>query len=136
VLIGTATVAASAYAASPRQDKSVWDGVYTEAQAKRGGELYAKRCETCHGRDLTGSEQAPSLAGAEFAMNWDDLAVGSLADRIRISMPQDEPGSLTRAQSADIVAYLLSKGGFPIGSAELPSDAPTLGGIKFLAKKP
>lgn len=136
VIIGTATLAAGTRAADPPQDRTVWDGVYTDAQAKRGAEIYNKRCESCHGGDLAGSEQAPSLTGAEFSLNWDDLAVGALSDRIRISMPQDEPGALTRAQSADVVAYLLSKGGFPTGSAELPPDAPALSGIKFLMKRP
>jgi mono/diheme cytochrome c family protein len=117
-------------------DKTVWDAVYTEVQAKRGEEIYGQRCANCHGPDLAGADQAPSLTGPEFALSWNDLPLGVLFERIRGTMPQDEPGVLSRAQVADVSAFLLSKSGFPVGPSELPSEAPALDDIKFLAKKP
>jgi quinoprotein glucose dehydrogenase len=118
------------------QAKSQWDGVYTEQQAKRGDGIYQEKCASCHGPDMTGGEMAPGLAGAEFATNWNDLSVGDLFERIRISMPQNNPGSLSRAENADVVSYILQKGGYPKGEAELPTQADALNQIKFLATKP
>ncbi len=85
--------------------RSVWDGVYTSDQAKRGSALYANACASCHGSALNGGESAPPLTGGEFFSNWDGLTVGDLFDRIRVSMPADNPGKLTREQDADILAY-------------------------------
>ena len=48
---------------------SVWDGVYTDEQAKRGTPLYSQFCASCHGPDLTGGEMAPALAGGDFSSN-------------------------------------------------------------------
>ena len=115
---------------------TVWSGAYTDAQAKRGEALYAERCSTCHAPDLSGLDQAPALTGADFMTEWNDLSTNDLFERVRISMPADKPGSLTRQEVADAVAFILSKDGFPSGSAELPTDADALKGIKFLAKKP
>lgn len=118
------------------QEKSQWDGVYTEEQATRGDELYAKQCAACHGADMSGGEQAPSLTGTEFMASWDGLAVGDLFERIQLSMPQTNPGSLTGQQNADILAAILRKGGFPAGKTELPPQAKAMSGHKILATKP
>jgi len=116
--------------------KSQWDGIYTEAQAKRGEALYAQHCATCHGPTLSGAEMAPGLTGSDFSANWNDLSVGDLFERIRISMPQNAPGSLSRQQNADIVALILQKMNAPVGTTELPSQTEALNEIKFLAAKP
>ena len=116
--------------------KSQWDGVYTAAQAQRGEPLYAQYCAACHGPDLTGGEMAPGLTGGEFSSNWNDLSIGDLFERVRISMPQNAPGSLSRQQDADILAYVLFKSSFPTGTTELPTQTETLNGIKFAAQKP
>ncbi|HMC67365.1 MAG TPA: cytochrome c [Gemmataceae bacterium] len=121
---------------STEPSQSVWDGVYTDEQAKRGGPLYSQRCAQCHAPDLTGGETAPALASAEFKGNWSGLSVDDLFERIKISMPQDNPGSLSRQQTADIVAFVLSKGGFPAGERELAREAEVLKGIRFEATKP
>ena len=62
---------------------------------------------------------APGLAGGEFTSNWNDLSVGDLYERIRVSMPQSAPGSLTRQQNSDILAYVLMKGKAQIGRAHV-----------------
>src|SRR6185369_14585331 len=67
--------------------RSVWDGVYTSAQAERGAALYANNCASCHGSALGGGESAPPLTGGEFSSNWYGLTVGDLFERIRITMP-------------------------------------------------
>ena len=115
--------------------KSIWDGVYTEAQATRGKDLYANQCSSCHGAELTGGEMAPGLAGGEFISGWDGLTVGDLFERIRISMPQNAPGSLSGQQNADILSFVFSVNKFPTGSEELAKEAGILKTIKFEAKK-
>jgi S-disulfanyl-L-cysteine oxidoreductase SoxD len=118
------------------QEKTQWDGIYTEAQAKRGEGLYGQYCASCHGPDLAGGEMAPGLTGGEFTSNWNDLSVGDLYERIRISMPQSAPGSLTRQQNSDILAYIFSKMNMPVGQTELSTSTDELKGIKFMAAKP
>lgn len=116
--------------------KSQWDGVYTEPQAQRGEGLYAQYCASCHGPDLAGGEMAPGLTGGEFTANWNDLSLGDLYERIRVSMPQSAPGSLSRQQNSDILSYMLRKQNTPTGSAELATQTEVLKEIKFLASKP
>jgi len=116
--------------------QSQWDRVYSPQQAKRGETLYVQNCAACHAVDLTGGEIAPALTGGEFAATWNELTLGDLFERIRVSMPQNDPTSLSRAQKADILAYVLSKGGYPDGEAELPSQTEVLRTISFLAMKP
>ena len=127
------TLRATVHAQPPT--KSVWDGVYTEAQATRGQALYSTECASCHGPELSGGEMAPPLTGGEFNSGWDGLTVGDLFERIRISMPQNAPGSLSGQQNADILAFMLSANKFPTGAAELPKEAGILKQIKFESKK-
>ena len=137
VIIPLATVVAlrSTVRAQESPTKSVWDGVYTEEQANRGREGYADQCASCHGPELTGGEMAPALAGGEFLAGWDGLTMGDLFERIRISMPQNSPGSLSGQQNADILAFMLASNKFPAGTTELAKDAMILKTIKFEAKK-
>jgi mono/diheme cytochrome c family protein len=116
--------------------RSVWDGVYSAAQAKRGQEVYAKECASCHGSDLTGGESAPELAGPGFLSNWTSLTVGDLFERTRVSMPENDPGKLPRAQIADLIAYLLSANRFPEGKVELDKQTEVLKQIRIDAQAP
>jgi len=111
--------------------RSVRDGVYSEAQAKRGSALYAKECASCHGTELTGGESAPALVGDAFLSNWNGTTVGDLFERIRKSMPQDDPGRLSRQQDADILAFMFSANKFPAGKADLDRETEVLKQIKF-----
>jgi quinoprotein glucose dehydrogenase len=121
---------------SGQAQKTVWDGVYTEEQAKRGAEVYAEKCAMCHGDSLGGIESAPALTGPQFYATWEGENLNSLFERIRMSMPQDNPGSLSRTQNADIVAHMLHIGGYPAGSTPLEGQAGALTGIKVLTYKP
>jgi len=128
--------AAPAGQAPAEPSRSVWDGIYSDEQAKRGEPLYSEKCAACHGPDLTGGEMAPALAGAEFKSNWSGLSMGDLFERIRISMPQDNPGSLSRQQIVDVLAFVLSKNDFPTGTTEIPREGEALKQIRFEATKP
>ena len=118
------------------QSKTTLDGIYTETQAKRGEKIYAESCASCHGDDLSGGGQTPALAGKEFNGDWNDLTVNDLFDRTRLSMPADKPGTLKPEQTADVIAYLLKKGNFPAGAADLPAEIAALKAITFVSAKP
>jgi len=115
--------------------RSVWNGVYSTEQSKRGEALYTPQCGACHGATLEGGEMAPPLAGGTFNSNWNGLTLADLVDRIRVSMPQNNPGSLSRQQTVDLVAFMLSAGGFPAGTTDLPREAEALKQIAFEALK-
>jgi len=136
---GIAIVASSfllVRAQTPADTRSVWDGVYTEDQAKRGEGVYRKECAACHGDMLTGGESAPALTGGGFQANWNGLTLGDLFDRIRKTMPQTAPGRLTRRQDADVLAFMLSFNKFPVGKTELYRQSEMLKEIRFETKKP
>lgn len=116
--------------------RTVWDGVYTVEQAKRGEALYGQHCAACHGGTLLGAEAAPALTGFEFGGNWNGLTLGDLFERIRMSMPSDDPGKISAQQKIDIVSHILRVGGFPAGMTELPRDAQVLTQLKYLSTKP
>jgi quinoprotein glucose dehydrogenase len=123
--------AAAADAAAPTT--SVQKGVFNSAQAKRGEELYLGICAACHGEDMGGKEPAPELAGDKWMAKWEGHSAGELFNRIKTTMPQGNPGSLTEAQYIDLVAFLFDANGFPSGAAELKPDQTP--GIKITAQK-
>ncbi len=101
--------------------KTVWDGSYTEVQAKRGESLYAAQCSRCHSDDLTG--QQSRLLGDRFMRDWAEDNAGSLFRRIKATMPRGAVGSLSDAQYIDIIAYVFQQNGFPAGAGDLAADA-------------
>jgi len=103
-----------------QQARTVRDGVYTDAQATRGAAIYKEKCASCHGPTLGGS-LAPPLAGDAFAANWGG-PLSAIVDKIQATMPANAMGSLTRAQAADVLAFMLQTSKFPAGRAELSSD--------------
>jgi mono/diheme cytochrome c family protein len=129
LVAGTITSGVSVWA----QATSQWSGVYSADQAGRGEKVFQDKCASCHAPDASGGD-APALKGNEFAVNWNDLSLGDLYDRIHVSMPMDAPGTLKPEQVADILAYLLKSGNYPAGQTELPADVAKLKAVKFLAK--
>jgi len=123
--------------AQPAQtSRSIWDGIYTDEQAKRGRPLYDQHCASCHGASLEGGESAPALAGGEFLSGWDGLTVGDLFERIRTTMPQSKPRSLSREVNADILAFIFSANQLPTGKTELPNATEVLKEIRIQANRP
>jgi mono/diheme cytochrome c family protein len=118
------------------ESRTVWDGVYTREQAERGHAQYDRRCSGCHGDELEGDVvEHPELAGGNFRDKWNGQSLGELFERIHRDMPMKEPGSLSRATSADLLAFILSANNFPAGPQELPRDTPSLEQIKFKARR-
>jgi alcohol dehydrogenase (cytochrome c) len=113
------------------QGRTTQDGVYTDAQAKRGEAVYGKSCASCHGVDLAGDAQAPALADKEFEDEWKGAPLIDLFERIRVTMPGDAPGTLKPEEVADVIAYMFSRAKFPAGPSDLPSDVNALKEITF-----
>ena len=114
------------------QMASVWEGIFTEAQAKRGQAVYSGACGMCHGRRLNGApddpdmRSTPPLARARFLRVWEGSSLATLFEYTRATMPEGNPGSLTDEEYVDVIAYMLSIGGMPAGDDDLRPDPQSL----------
>ena len=126
----------AAWSFSAADSHTVWDGVYSKAQATRGQNTYGEECARCHAENLMGGEGgSPELVGDSFLQKWNGKTVGDMFELARTTMPTDSPGSLNRQQYADIIAYILSANSFPAGDKEMPSDTAPLKQIQIQPKK-
>jgi len=107
---------------------SIRDGVFTVEQARRGKIAYTGPCDRCHGFKLDGASDdpdmlpAPPVAGPKFLRKWNGRTLASLFEYVRTTMPSNNPGYLSDAEVADIVAYMLSSSDVPAGRKELRLD--------------
>lgn len=124
--------AAAAALAQASAAAGAQEGVYTAAQADRGAALYDEQCAVCHGaiRAII-PEMAALLGDHTFRNTWRGRSLGELFGYIRETMPQDAPGTLTAAQTAEIVAHVLRGNRLPAGETPLPEDEAALDGIPF-----
>ena len=136
-LAGSAAVTAALPDASAAQapTRTTWDGVFTAEQADRGAQIYQGMCASCHGPQLGGIDAAPALNGGSFYANWNGVTLGEMADRVKVSMPANMPGVMTRQQVADVLAYIFSRNGMPAGERELPRQIPYLKAIAFKTQR-
>jgi mono/diheme cytochrome c family protein len=102
------------------------DGIYSADQAHRGEDLYKKQCTACHGEALDGAGPYPPLSGNDFLSKYAGQPATNLYNMIQKLMPATAPGSLTRPQAADLLAYILSFNKFPAGKTDLPNDEDSL----------
>jgi len=93
-------------------------GVYTAAQAQAGAKLFAENCAMCHSADLSG-DAGPPLAGKAFLSKWTGQTADDLHDIVATQMPLTSPGSLKPDEALAVVAFILSKNGYPAGAAPL-----------------
>ncbi|GEM_PF-641051 len=100
--------------------RTVRDGVYAQAQADTGREVYLKSCAAgCHMETLSGNGPALALAGETFVARWRGLSVEDLFKRIRDTMPVDNPAGLSEAEYLAVTSFILSENGFPAGAQNL-----------------
>jgi mono/diheme cytochrome c family protein len=130
VVIG-AVGSVGALAALAAQAANTSAGVYSDAQSARGQSISEKSCESCHGMKLSGSDIGPTLVGDFFTSNWVDRSVGDLYEKIHTTMPADAPGTLSPAQTADVIAYIFKLNNFPAGANDLGSESAALNGVKI-----
>jgi S-disulfanyl-L-cysteine oxidoreductase SoxD len=120
-VVGAAFVVSAASAQTPAA-KAASQGVYTGAQATQGATVYAAHCASCHGPSMGGQDVTPALTGASFTSGWTGKPISELSDRIRTSMPMDNPGSLGLGDTALLLAAILQANGYPAGATDLPSS--------------
>jgi len=116
--------------------RTVWDSVYTAAQASRGETAYAKTCARCHGATLGGGDESPALTGGNFLGNWNGLPLSDLQKRIKTTMPSDSIGIYDQQLVTDVMAYMLKVNGFPAGQLELTKDPDGLKEIMMRTSRP
>jgi len=117
------------------QAASTRDGVFTAEQAARGQLAYTGPCDRCHGYKLDGASDdpdmlpAPPVAGPKFVRKWSGRSLASLFEYLRATMPANNPGYLSDAEVADIVAYMLSASDMPAGPKPLLPDRDALAAV-------
>jgi S-disulfanyl-L-cysteine oxidoreductase SoxD len=102
------------------QQTTVWDGVYTAAQAKRGETAYTQYCVNCHKPDLFGIEGA--MKGEPFIERRREDNLETLFLDMKATMPRGNPGGLPDQTYSDIISYLLQNNDMPAGNAELKPE--------------
>jgi len=115
-----------------RSLSSVWDGVYTAAQAERGKQVYVGHCARCHGDDLANSRNP--LSGDRFAEHWESRTLADLFRKIRDTMPAGQVAVVEDLRKLDAMAYVMQQNGFPEGRAELTPGADALATIQITGK--
>jgi hypothetical protein len=118
-------------AAHAQDTRSTSQGVFTEAQAKRGAAAYNKNCAGCHGADLRSTDrEVTNLSGPTFKDKWVGRTIGERLEAAQ-EMPPREERSLPDDVYLDIITFILWSNKVPAGSQELKLDLPTLKQIKI-----
>ena len=107
---------------------SIWSGVFTAAQAKRGNDAYQASCSGCHGSDLRATNgEAVDLTYAAIRARWNGKTLQERFETIRDTMPLGSGNSLGDKTYMDILAFILQFNDFPPGNQELvPETAKTI----------
>jgi mono/diheme cytochrome c family protein len=114
-------------AVAAQSERSIWDGVYTEAQATPGQNTFNGTCAACH--------SDADFTGPTFLMEWEASTALDLFTLVQKTMPMDNPGSLDPQTYADVIAYFLRINAVPAGKDELDTDAEHLKLIRIESKK-
>ncbi|MBI1397975.1 MAG: c-type cytochrome [Betaproteobacteria bacterium] len=123
--------------ASSKDSGSTPPALYTEKQASAGRQIFRSKCVACHGKNLQG-KSAPSVAGDDFlsAAQRNGWSVDDLRSIVAYNMPFNEPGSLSKKQAADVIAYLLASNCYPAGDKPFPEkETKVLGKTKLTNAK-
>src|ERR1700722_20076852 len=118
-LLLLASLVFTSVTANPATARTVWDGVYTEAQAARGVGAFGQSCAGCHA--LSAEGKAP-LVGDPFWKSFAQKNGGDLLEFVRPHMPKRSPPSVRESTYGAIVALMLKTNGFPAGTNELRLD--------------
>jgi mono/diheme cytochrome c family protein len=123
--LGSAIVSAQAKPAG----KTVWDGVYTDAQAERATATFSSTCSRCH---TLGADGNRPLSGDKFWEGYTQKTVADLLTFVSKNMPNGQGGTLPAATYNDLVALILKSNGFPAGKTEVTPD--TVAGVQIIPK--
>lgn len=110
--------------------RTVWDGVYTDAQAERATAVFSQNCARCH--TLTPDGARP-LSGEKFWEGYTQKTVGDLLTFVKTNMPNGAlAGSLPAATYNDLVALILKSNGLPAGTTEVTPE--TVAAVQIIPK--
>jgi len=109
--------------------RTVWDGVYTDAQAERATATFSSTCSRCH--TLTADGNRP-LSGEKFWQGFTQKSVTDLLTFVSKNMPNGQGGTLPAPVYNDLVALILKSNGFPAGTTELAPE--TVPGVQIIPK--
>ena len=119
--VWSVTVLVSAQA--PPAGKTVWNGVYTDAQAERARATFDSICTRCHTLEPGGNTRGGALSGDKFWTAFTQKSVGDLLDFVSKNMPNGNGGSLPASTYNDLVALILKSNGFPAGTVEVAPES-------------
>ena len=122
-----ACVLIAAPAASIADDRT--KAVFTAAQADAGRAAYFQHCASCHMPDLSGSNDAPPLAGTNFLSAWQARTTRDLFEYVSEAMPPGGAALDAKTYTA-IVAHILQSNGAKPGGQTL--DASTVVSLREL----
>jgi mono/diheme cytochrome c family protein len=126
--------ASGLFATQSYSRRSVWQGVYSQAQAARGKEEYQQTCARCHAANLDGVQDASilgdfaprfSIRGTDFMERWREDTGYSLFTFIKMGMPprtEPKPPKIPEysdEQVLDLMAYIFQQNGFPAGNSDM-----------------
>lgn len=119
VTVGALTLAEIAGLAQAPAPRSLWDGIYTDAQASRASAEFSQTCARCHSLTAEGSRP---LSGDRFWDRNSQKTVGELLAFVSANMPSGNGGSLSASTYNDLLALILRSNGVPAGPVELTPE--------------
>lgn len=96
---------------------------FSAAQAAEGAKVASARCAVCHGESFGGGDHGPALKGPGFWANWQGKPARGLYSRIISTMPLDDAGSLSEAETLALTAYIARLNGAGDGADVVLPDA-------------
>jgi len=108
------------------ETRTIRDSVFSDAQVKRGEAVFGNICSACHNR-------AQFVGDGGFQKNWEGRTFFDVFDQLRNTMPNDNPGGLSRREYVDVLIYLLRQNGHPAGDADLALTDASLKAIRIVA---
>jgi alcohol dehydrogenase (cytochrome c) len=109
------------------------EALFTSAQALAGKAGYARNCASCHGPNVDDGNSAPPLRGAAFAGKYGGKPASDLFTFVSTKMPLGNPGTISGAEYAQIIAWVLQQSGYATGRKEFASDAAALASVTIPA---
>src|SRR6266852_2475469 len=121
ITVAVITVAACAWLNA--QGRTVWNGVYTDAQAERARATFDSICTRCHTLEPGGNTRGGAVSGDKFWTAFTQKSVGDLLDYVSKNMPNGNGGSLPASTYNDLVALILKSNGFPAGTVDVAPES-------------
>lgn len=98
-------------------------GFFTESQANRGRQTFGLVCSECH--------DTSDFRGDDFEWEWRRRSVWDFYRRLRETMPEDRPGSLSPTTYADVISYILQLNDYVSGRTELSPSEESMDSIQL-----